>query len=130
MGIVGALALVANVWVALTLYRYRHGDSNMRSVWLCTRNDAINNIAVLAAAAAVAVTSTGWPDLAVGFGIATLELWAAWQVIGQAVRELRGLAPASAPSLEYRLRNRREMAMRTVSKGRTARLTRASCQLM
>ena len=98
MGVVGVLALVANVWVALTLYRYRHGDSNMRSVWLCTRNDAINNIAVLAAAAAVAVTSTAWPDLAVGFGIAALELWAAWQVIGQAVGELGGPAPARAPS--------------------------------
>ena len=89
MGVVAIIALVVNVWVAMMLYRYRQGDSNIRSVWLCTRNDAINNIAVLAAAVAVAATSTRWPDLAVGFGIAALELSAAWQIIRQAADELR-----------------------------------------
>ena len=89
MGVVAIIALVVNVWVAMMLYRYRHGDSNIRSVWLCTGNDAINNIAVLAAAVAVAATSTRWPDLAVGFGIAALELSAAWQIIRQASDELR-----------------------------------------
>ena len=89
MAVVAIIALVVNFWVAMMLYRYRHGDSNIRSVWLCTRNDAINNIAVLAAAGAVAATSTRWPDLAVGFGIAALELSAAWQIIRQASDELR-----------------------------------------
>lgn len=89
MGLVGTLALVVNVWVALILYRFRHGDSNMRSVWLCTRNDAINNIAVIAAAGGVAVTASRWPDLAVGMGIAALEISAAWVVIRQAAGEIR-----------------------------------------
>ena len=89
MGVVAIIALVVNVWVALMLYRYRHGDSNIRSVWLCTRNDAINNIAVIVAAVLVAATATRWPDLAVGFGIAALEISAAWQVIRQASGELR-----------------------------------------
>ena len=92
MGVVGALALVINVWVALILYRFRHGDSNMRSVWLCTRNDAINNLAVIAAAGGVAVTASRWPDLAVGIGIAALEISAAWIVIRQASAELRSHA--------------------------------------
>jgi Co/Zn/Cd efflux system component len=89
MGVVAIIALVVNVWVALMLYRYRHGDSNIRSVWLCTRNDAINNIAVLVAAVLAAATATRWPDLAVGFSIAALEISAAWQVIRQAYGELR-----------------------------------------
>jgi Co/Zn/Cd efflux system component len=89
MGVVAIIALVVNVWVALMLYRYRHGDSNIRSVWLCTRNDAINNIAVFVAAVLVATTATQWPDLAVGFGIAALEISAAWQVNTQALGELR-----------------------------------------
>ena len=89
MGVVAIFALVVNVWVALMLYRYRHGDSNIRSVWLCTRNDAINNIAVLVAAVLVAATATRWPDLAGGFSIAALEISAAWQVIRQAYGELR-----------------------------------------
>jgi len=62
MGAVGALAFVANLGVAALLYRWRAGDSNMRSVWICTRNDAIGNLAVLAAAAGVFGSGTGWPD--------------------------------------------------------------------
>ncbi|MEX0604907.1 MAG: cation transporter [Marinobacter sp.] len=65
MGAVGLLALVANVIVALTLFRFREGDSDMRSVWLCSRNDAIGNLAVMVAALGVFGTGTAWPDLAV-----------------------------------------------------------------
>ncbi len=65
MGVVALLALLANAGVALMLYRYRGGDANMRSVWICSRNDAIGNMAVLLAAAGVFGTGTGWPDLVV-----------------------------------------------------------------
>src|SRR5262245_59571721 len=65
MGIVGTLALLSNGGVAMMLYRFREGDSNMRSVWICSRNDAIGNLAVLAAAAGVFGTGTAWPDLTV-----------------------------------------------------------------
>jgi cation diffusion facilitator family transporter len=88
MGIVGALALVANVGVAILLYRFRSGDSNMRSVWLCTRNDALGNLAVLAAALGVFGTGTRWPDLIVATIMGTLALTAAWQVIREARHEL------------------------------------------
>ena len=93
MGVVGLLALVANVGCAAALFRYRGGDSNMRSVWLCSRNDGINNLAVLAAAGAVFVTASRWPDLLVGFGLALLELTTAWQSIRQATGELRQARP-------------------------------------
>ncbi|NQU58950.1 MAG: cation transporter [Rhodospirillales bacterium] len=88
MGVVGVLALLANVFVAWILFRYRKGDSNMRSVWLCSRNDAIANIAVLIAAGGVWVSDTGWPDLVVGVLIAGLALSSATQVIAQARNEL------------------------------------------
>jgi Co/Zn/Cd efflux system component len=65
MGAVGALALAANVGVALLLYRYRTGDANMRSVWICSRNDAIGNVAVMLAALGVFGTGSAWPDLIV-----------------------------------------------------------------
>lgn len=94
MGVVGALALAANVGVALLLYRYREGDANMRSVWLCTRNDALGNVAVLAAALGVFGTGTAWPDLAVAIGMALLALSSAWQVTRQARAELRTHANA------------------------------------
>lgn len=96
MGVVGALALAANVWVAVMLWRWRAGDSNMRSVWLCSRNDAIGNLAVLAAAVAVGVAGSGWPDLAVASLMAGLALWSAWQVIAAAVAELRRSGSAVA----------------------------------
>lgn len=89
MGVVGTLALAANIGVAILLYAYRDGDSNMRSVWLCTRNDAIGNIAVLVAALGVFGTGTAWPDLIVASIMATLALSAAWQVAKQARAELR-----------------------------------------
>jgi Co/Zn/Cd efflux system component len=71
MTLIGLLALAANVGVALLLYRYREGDANMRSVWLCTRNDAIGNVAILAAAAGVFGTGSAWPDLVVAARITT-----------------------------------------------------------
>ena len=92
MGSIGALALVANVVSAVLLYRFRHGDANVRSVWLCTRNDAIGNIAVMAAGGAVFVTATRWPDLGVGAMIAALALSSAFIILRQATREMRGRA--------------------------------------
>jgi cation diffusion facilitator family transporter len=89
MGVVGTLALLANLGVALLLYAYRDGDANMRSVWLCTRNDAIGNLAVLAAAAGVFGTGRGWPDLLVAVVMATLALTAARSVLRQARHELK-----------------------------------------
>ncbi len=89
MGIVGVIALIANGSVALMLYRYRSGDANMRSVWICSRNDAIGNLAVLFAAAGVIGTGTAWPDLAVALLMATLGIWGGLQIISQARKELR-----------------------------------------
>ena len=88
MGAVGTLALLSNVAVALLLYAYRSGDANMRSVWLCSRNDAIGNVAVVAAASGVFATGRGWPDVLVAFGMAVLALSAARQTVRQARREL------------------------------------------
>lgn len=88
MGIVGAVALAANVGVALMLYAFRNGDANMRSVWLCTRNDAIGNLAVMAAALGVFGTGTAWPDIGVAAMMAALAISAGWSVMRQARREL------------------------------------------
>lgn len=98
MGIVGALALVANGVVAVLLYRFRTGDSNMRSVWICSRNDAIGNVAVLAAAAGVFGTGTGWPDLIVALVMAALAISGGWQIVRHARADLRApqLAPVAA----------------------------------
>lgn len=95
MGTVGTLALIANVVSAFLLFGYRDGDSNMRAVWLCSRNDAIANVAVIVAAGLVYVTATGWPDLAVGFFMAAIALHSAWQVIGHARGELSLAASAA-----------------------------------
>jgi Co/Zn/Cd efflux system component len=88
MGIVGTLALLANLGVAVLLYTYREGDANMRSVWLCTRNDAIGNVAVLLAAVGVFGTGTRWPDLLVAIVMAGLALTAGLSVVRQARQEL------------------------------------------
>lgn len=88
MSIIGVIALCANLGVALLLYAYRNGDSNMRSVWLCTRNDAIGNIAVIIAAMGVLATGSAWPDLIVAGIMAVLALSASWQVIHHARSEL------------------------------------------
>jgi Co/Zn/Cd efflux system component len=90
MGIVGTLALATNVGVAVLLYAYREGDANMRSVWLCTRNDAIGNVAVLLAALGVFGTGTRWPDLLVATIMAALALAAGLSVVRQARQELAG----------------------------------------
>lgn len=89
MGVISALALLANVGVALLLYRYRTGDSNRESVWICSRNDAIGNIAVMFAAVGVWLTASHWPDAVVAFGMACLALTGAAQVITKALNELR-----------------------------------------
>src|SRR3954451_6424883 len=90
MGVVGMLALLANAGVAVMLYRYRGGDANMRSVWICSRNDAIGNGAVLLAAAGVFGTGTGWPDVIVAGIMAALSISGGWQIVRQARDELRG----------------------------------------
>jgi len=89
MGGVGLLALAANAGVALLLYRFRTGDSNMRSVWICSRNDAIGNLAVIAAAAGVFGTGSGWPDLVVAAIMASLGISGGWQIVRHARREIR-----------------------------------------
>lgn len=89
MGGVGVLALAANVISAVLLFWHRGDDLNMRSVWLCSRNDALANLAVLAAAGGVFATATAWPDLIAGGLIVGLELSAAWTIVRQATRELR-----------------------------------------
>jgi Co/Zn/Cd efflux system component len=88
MGVVGSLALAANVGVAVLLYAFRSGDANMRGVWLCTRNDAIGNLAVMLAALGVFGTGTAWPDLAVAIAMSALAISAGWSVLRQARREL------------------------------------------
>ena len=88
MGAIGALALVANVGVAVMLYTYREGDANMRSVWLCSRNDAIGNLAVMLAALGVFGTGSRWPDLVVAAIMGSLALWSSASVLQQSRREL------------------------------------------
>ncbi|MHA1151761.1 MAG: cation transporter [Alphaproteobacteria bacterium] len=88
MGVVGGLALAANLACALMLFGFRGGDANLRAVWLCSRNDAIGNLAVLAAAAAVFASGTAWPDLVVGLVMAGLAIWAGLSVMRQARGEL------------------------------------------
>ena len=88
MGVVGIAALLANGAVALMLYRFRGGDANMRSVWICSRNDAIGNAAVVLAAAGVFGTGTGWPDVIVAAIMGGLGLSGGWQIVRQARREL------------------------------------------
>lgn len=89
MGVVGIAALVANGGVALMLYRFRTGDANMRSVWICSRNDALGNLAVLLAAMGVFGTGTGWPDVIVAALMGGLGLWGGWQIVSQARSEIR-----------------------------------------
>jgi cation diffusion facilitator family transporter len=89
MGIVALVAFMANLTSALLLLKYRNGDSNVRSVWLCSRNDAIGNLAVLLAAGVVYTTRSPWPDLIVAFVMALLFLHSAWLILRQAMGELR-----------------------------------------
>ena len=96
MGLVGAMALGANVVSAVLLFWYRSDDINMRSVWLCSRNDAIANLLVIGAAGGVFATATAWPDLAVGGLIAALELSAAWSILREAIAHLKAQRVAQA----------------------------------
>ena len=89
MGAVGFAALLVNAGVALMLYRFRAGDANMRSVWLCSRNDALGNLAVMLAALGVFGTGSAWPDLAVAATMAALALTGSWTVLRHARGELR-----------------------------------------
>lgn len=89
MGAIGSLALAVNLAVAAMLFRYRSGDANMRSVWICSRNDAIGNIAVLAAAIGIFGTGRAWPDLVVASIMAGLAVWGSAEVFKQARGELR-----------------------------------------
>lgn len=88
MGIVGFLALAINAGVALMLYRFRTGDANMRSVWICSRNDAIGNVAVMAAALGVFGTGSAWPDLIVAAILASLGTSGGLQIVRHAMREM------------------------------------------
>jgi Co/Zn/Cd efflux system component len=89
MGVVGLLALAANIASVLILVSYKDGDANVRSVWLCSRNDAIGNVAVMLAALAVWGTQTRWPDLIVAAGMAGLFLASSVQILRQSWSELR-----------------------------------------
>jgi Co/Zn/Cd efflux system component len=97
MGIVAVVALLANSGVATMVYRFRTGESNMRSVWICSRNDAIGNVAVLFAALGVFGTGTPWPDVMVALIMAGLFLSGAWQVARQSLREI-SLAAGNLPA--------------------------------
>ena len=97
MGLIAFLALAANVTSVLILMKYREGDANVRSVWLCSRNDAIGNVAVMIAAAGVWGTATAWPDLIVAAIMAGLFLYSAAQILKQAWTEFAGSAKPVAP---------------------------------
>jgi len=89
MGSIGFLALAVNLASVLLLVRYKDGDANVRSVWLCSRNDAIGNVAVMLAAFGVWGTATAWPDLIVAGLMASLFVSSAVQILTQAIREYR-----------------------------------------
>lgn len=96
MGVIGFLALAANLASVVLLMPYKDGDSNVRSVWLCSRNDAIGNVAVMGAALGVWGTATAWPDLIVAAVMAGIFLSSSIQILRQAWAEYRQ-APAAAP---------------------------------
>ena len=87
MGLIGVLALIANVISAVFLYAFRDGDSNMQSVWLCSRNDGIGNVAVILAAVGVFGTGSLWPDIIVAVIMSVLGLTAGYRVITKALKE-------------------------------------------
>lgn len=89
MGIIGGMALAVNFGVALMLYSFRTGDANMRSVWICSRNDAIGNVAVMIAALGVFKTGNAWPDLAVAGLLAALAIGGGLQIALHAVNDLQ-----------------------------------------
>jgi Co/Zn/Cd efflux system component len=87
MGAIGFLALAANLASVFILMRFRNGDANVRSVWLCSRNDAIGNVAVIGAAGGVWLTATAWPDLIVAAIMAGLFCWSSFHITRQALFE-------------------------------------------
>lgn len=89
MGLIGFMALAANIISVLLLMKWRDGDSNIRSVWLCSRNDAIGNVVVMLAALGVFGTGTAWPDLLVAALMAGLFLSSSWQILRQSLKEFR-----------------------------------------
>jgi Co/Zn/Cd efflux system component len=97
MGAVGVAALAANAASFGLLWAFRGGDANMRSAWICTRNDVLGNLAVLLAALGVFGTGTGWPDIIVAAVMAALALQGATVVVRQSLAELR--QPAAAPPM-------------------------------
>jgi Co/Zn/Cd efflux system component len=99
MGSVGLTALAANAASFWLLWRHRTGDANMRSAWICTRNDVLGNLAVLLAAAGVFGTGTGWPDVIVAAVMALLALQGAATVVRQARSELRSGGQARPATL-------------------------------
>ena len=100
MGLTGTLALAANVTCLVLLTRHRNDDLNMRSTWLCSRNDIIANLGVLGAATAVFATGSIWPDLAVGLLITVVFMRTAVYVVRQAVPELRRPTVQGDPPME------------------------------
>lgn len=96
MGAVGVAALVANLASFRLLWAYRRGDANMRSAWICTRNDVLGNLAVVAAALGVFGTGTGWPDIVVAAIMAALALHGAAEIIRRARIELAPPGPVAA----------------------------------
>jgi Co/Zn/Cd efflux system component len=99
MGVIGLIALAANLTCLMLLYRHRSDDINMSSTWLCSRNDVIANTSVLAAAALVAFTGTLWPDVILGVGLALLYLHSSWQVAREAWPQWRGHSPREVQAL-------------------------------
>jgi Co/Zn/Cd efflux system component len=95
MGAIAVLALLANAAVALLLYRYRNGDANMRSVWICSRNDVLGNLAVIAAAIGVFGTAQGWPDAAVAAILSALAVSGGITVMRHAREEMRPVLPGA-----------------------------------
>ena len=124
MGAVATLALVANISVAWMLYAFREGDANMRSVWLCSRNDAIGNLGVMAAAAGVMGTGTAWPDLAVASLMAALALSGGWSVLRQARREMRGEVVTGQATMPAKVPTEQESDQTTYN---TLRVQATSC---
>jgi len=98
MGSIALMALAVNMSVAVMLYRFRDGDSNMKSIWLCSRNDAIGNVAVLIAAVGVVTTASRWPDLIVAMIIASLSLSAAYTILKLAFQEITATSEEVATS--------------------------------
>lgn len=96
MGLIGAIAMAANIACLILLTRHKDDDINMRSTWTCSRNDIIANTGVLVAAAGVALTNSKWPDLIVGFTISVLFIRSAWPILTESIGALR------SPQLEQK----------------------------